>query len=56
MAEAGVYIVPNSPQGNIDGEENARLGGKKFKAGRKNLREKKRGREGEKIKEKSFKQ
>ena len=45
-------------QGNIDGEENARLGGKKFKAGRKNLREKKRKKEkeGEKVKEKSFKQ
>ena len=45
-------------QGNIGGEENARLGGKKFKAGRKNLREKKRKKEkeGEKVKEKSFKQ
>ena len=45
-------------QGKADGEENARLGEKKFKEGRKNLREKKRkeGRKGEKIKEKSFKQ
>ena len=32
-------------QGNIDGEENARLGGKKFKAGRKNLKEKREKRE-----------
>ena len=44
------YIVANSRRGKLNGikgniEENARLGGKKFKAGRKNLREKKEKRE-----------
>ena len=44
-------------QGKTDGEENARLGGKKIQGGQKKLNGKKRkkGREREKFKEKSFK-
>ena len=44
-------------QGNIDGEENARLGGK-IQGGQKKLwgKMRKKGRERKKIKEKSFKQ